>query len=446
MLPITPSPEHQGIARTAESTADAHTLETAGRLLQKNHDDFHVFWRDEAGHDHIVHSILTVLALGGDAADVQRAYDDGYAIQRARVPADPHAVARLSDPAFFLAHMGVLSHYSDFLVFFEHQIGERGYCPVVQEYCFGRTPLADTMLARLFEGLFHPIIHLGLGVEFDLPAIVAEALAMAACHNSDGIDHFFFECERISSASSAPGKPLATLLDEVRAHDKVRHAVRPEDGPACVKDGVLGRAGAEMAKLAAQYRVQPDAAGLERATAEDISCATYTAGAAQRPGKAPAIDFFYLHNVTSSLSLTVLGRETWIDVADRARLVEWKARLDLVWYAASGAVALDAGAIASYVPGPSKGMGWAELYRAVLGQHDDGHLAKFVRALKNGCDVEEALAGAGQEEEVARLMPVRGDMWLRIAQMSYDSALGKTEVLDKWIFGAGFDERWACRP
>jgi hypothetical protein len=269
---------------------------------------------------------------------------------------------------------------------------------------------------------------------------------MTACHNSDGIDRFFLECERIASAPTAPRRqPLAALLHDVRADDKIRHAAHPTDGPACVKDGVLGRAGPEMAALAAKYRIKPDSAGLRRATAEAISCAAYTAGAAQRSGKAPVIDFFYLHNVTSSIFLTVVGHQEWIDIADRARLVEWKARLDLVWYAASGAAALDREAVVGYVPGPSAGMGWPELYRAVLAQHDDGHLAKFVRALKHGQDVEHDAGDVVDPDEARQLLPVRGDMWLRIAQMAYDTTLGKVEVLDKWIFGAGFDDRWEHR-
>lgn len=442
-LPISLSPEHQGLAKTAKGPPDAYTLDTTNKLLQSNRDEFHMFWRDTSGHNHIVHSILTILSLGDNAADAQRAYDDGYGIQQPQITADPTIVARLSDSAVFLAHMGELTHYSDFLLFFEQQISARGMRPVVTEYYFARTPLADTMLGRLGEGLFHPIIHLGLGIEFDLPAVVAEGLAMTACHNSDGIDLFFLECERLASKSSAPSKPLERLLDEVRANDTIRHAAHPTDGPLCVKDGVLGRAGPEMTALASKYRIPPNHASLQHAIAEVITCAAYTAGAAQKPGKAAVIDFFYLHNVTSSIFLSVLGRQEWIDVADRVRLVEWTARLDLIWYAAGGAAALNRNSIIAYASGSSAGMGWPELYRAVVAQHDDGHLGKFVRALKHGQDIEEVGDAVPDENH---LFPVRGEMWLRVAQMAYDSTLGKVEVPDKWLFGAGFDERWKYRP
>lgn len=40
------------------------------------------------------------------------------------------------------------------------------------------------MLVRLHAGFLHPMIHLGFGVEFQQPAIIAEALAQAAVHDN----------------------------------------------------------------------------------------------------------------------------------------------------------------------------------------------------------------------------------------------------------------------
>jgi hypothetical protein len=38
---------------------------------------------------------------------------------------------------------------------------------------FDRSKVAEKMLARLYEGAYHPIIHLGLGIEFQQPGIIA---------------------------------------------------------------------------------------------------------------------------------------------------------------------------------------------------------------------------------------------------------------------------------
>ena len=45
------------------------------------------------------------------------------------------------------------------------------------------------MLARALGSATHPLIHLGYAVEFNLPLLAAEGLAMAAC-SADTLVHF----------------------------------------------------------------------------------------------------------------------------------------------------------------------------------------------------------------------------------------------------------------
>lgn len=325
-----------GIARV-DSNPPGY-LEVTNDLLQKNHEKWHMYFRDVAGHNHIPHAILSTLAMGGSPQDLRRAYDDGEAIQRPMPPLDPQAVKELNDPAKFRARMQTLDEYPNFLVFFEQEIAAKGWQAVVNEYCFSRTPLADFMLAQLYEGLYHPIIHLGFGIEFELPGLVAEGLAQTASHDPMYIDVFFQKAESLAKSGEVPRRPLAELYREARANDKIRTAARLPDGPWKVRDGVLGRAMDDIVGLAAQFQVQSDDEhDIERAAAEMINCAAWTCAAAHQEGKERKIDFFLMHNVTSSLFITVLLRQPWIRTEDKARIVEWKARLDLVWYAASSA-------------------------------------------------------------------------------------------------------------
>lgn len=434
------SPEHLGYGSSA--TNPAGSLDAANRLLQKNHDEHHMFWRTVAGHNHIVHSVLTVLALGGGPSELQRAYDDGVDIQRPLPLLDVDAVRQLGDPNQFRARMGQLDQYTNFLAFFGQQIDSKGVTAVVNESCFSQTPNAESMFAQLFEGLYHPVIHLGLGIEFDQPCIVAEALAQAASHDSMGIETFLRRSEKEAGRSRGeePGKPLMQLLHGVRENATIRDAAHGfQDGPSRVRDGVLGVAGQDIVSLAAQFRV--DSQGLERALAEVINCSAYITGSAQRPGKARKLDFFHLHNATASLFVTALVRQPWISTGTKVRLVEWKARLDLVWYAASGAVELYIDDVINYTPARSVGMDWTALCQAVNVVHDDGHLAKFVRALKNGQETSRPFeCGEG-----ADAFPVKGDMWLKIAEMAYDSTVD-LPIEKKWIWGVGFDENWAGVP
>ncbi|MCJ1399419.1 hypothetical protein MMC11_002621 [Xylographa trunciseda] len=435
------SPKHLGLARIDATPSGC--IELANELLQKNHDKYHMYFRDVAGHNHIPHSVLSVLAMGGGPKELKRAYDDGERLQRPLPPVDWQVVKELHDPEKFRARMLQLPQYSNFLYFFEQEIEAKGWKAVLTEYCFSRTPLAEAMLSQLYEGLYHPIIHLGFGVEFDQPSIVAEGLAHAASHDSGGIDVFFKRSEQLARSGSEPAKPLVELYAQVRANDKIRAAARLQDGPLRGK-GVLARAMDELVAVAAQFQVSSDQ--LERGTAEMISCAAYTS-AAQKAGKTRKIDFFYMHIVTCSISLDALMRQPWIKPEDKVRLLEWKGRLDLVWYAANGAAEMRAQDVVEYEPTLSKGMDWRAMYKAVNDIHDDGHVVKFIRALKNGENVVKPF----EQGEGTASFPVKGDMWFKIAQICYDSTatIGEenpNELSKKWVWGAGFDPAWMKVP
>ncbi|KUI64699.1 Oxidoreductase AflY [Cytospora mali] len=439
------SKQHLGLARIDESPSGC--IEVANELLQKNHDEYHMYFRDLAGHNHIAHSVLSVLAMGGGPEELKRAYDDGEGIQRPLPPLDLAVVDTLGDPDHFRARMNQLPEYTNFLCFFEREIDAKGWREVVGEYCFSRTPLAEYMLAQLYEGLFHPILHLGFGVEFEQPSLVAEGLAHAASHDPGDIDIFFQRSEELARSGSVSPRPLVELYHEVHSNEKIRTASRLSDGAFRVRDGVLGRAMDEVVALAAQFQVPADERGIRRATAEIISCAAHCAGAAHKPGKVRKLDFFTMHNVTSSLSVDALARQPWIGAADKVRLLEWKARLDLVWYASCAAAELRLDEyIVGYEPTLSRGMDWRSMYKAIGGHHDDGHVAKFVRALKNGQDVARPFEE--EEGQGAASFPVKGDLWFRVAQIAYDTTADEDtiQVENKWVWGAGFDPMWARFP
>jgi hypothetical protein len=152
-----------------------------------------------------------------------------------------------------------------------------------------------------------------------------------------------------------------------------------------------------------------------------------------------------MHCVTSSIFVSVLNRQEWISLEDKARIIEWKTRLDLVWYAASASPELRDENMVGYEPTLSKGMDWSQLYHALNQHHDDGHVAKFVRAIKNG---EEAAKPF--EDELEKLdgkpavdyLPVKGALWFKIAQMCYDSTVTYVDGQSKWVWGAGFEPMW----
>jgi len=439
------SPSHVGLIRAAGEVSP-NALEECNKLLRKNHEEWHMFFRDTAGHNHIVHSLLTILALGAGPEELKARYEDGVPIQRAMPSVDSELLGKLRSKeeagALYKSISGQVHQYHTFLEFFQGEISAKGWREVIQEYLLARTQVADLLLARMYEGAYHPIIHLGLGVEFQQPAIIAEALAQAAAHDDAGIGTLFHDAEqeaRMAYPSKTPTSMLA-LVHQVRATDAIRNAPRWTDFGNKMRDGIVGRAGEQMARLASQFCIPHDEEHLARRTAEMISTCAYFAGAAQAKRKTQGtikIDFFYMHCVTSAIFFSVFIKQDWIRLEDRVRLVEWKARLDLAWYAVSGCAVLDGSAIAGYSSPESDGMGWDELFDAVIKEHDDGHAAKFLRALKNGEDAAKRF----QQGEYSDYFPMKGDMWLRLARMCQDTTKDRPTDL-KWVPFTGFEQPW----
>ena len=437
------SKEHIDIASGAGADIPTEALELASKLLQRNHDEHHILFKDVGGHNHTVHNVLTRIALGASPAEIVQWFNDNLPGQRPVPEVDNQIIQDLYDEDKFYEKIYPMNQkqYTNFLVFFEQQIEQKGWKPVVTEYVFSRSRNADAILGLMYDGAFHSLIHLGLGIEFQQPSLIAEALAQAAIENSSNISQAFLasEQEALKSGPADPSKPLIELIHEARANDTIRNAPEWSHAIFKMRDGVLAKAGPEIRSLMAQFQVTPET--LERRTAEMISVCAFFAGAAQRPRKAHRIDFFYMHCVTSSIFLTVFLRQPWIRTADKVRLVEWKGRIDLAWYASCGAPELDAEYIAGYKV-PDGDSSWSALFRAVNATHDDGHVAKFVRSLKNGAEVSEPFLSGGEEDKA---FPVRGDMWLKLGWLSYDSTVGQKQEL-KWLFFPGFDQAWAAVP
>ena len=117
-------------------------------------------------------------------------------------------------------------------------------------------------------GFLHPIIHLGFGIEFGQPAIIAEALAQAALHNNY-LFPFYTGAEKLASKSEgAKSETLASLLDQIRADKKLSTAAHWTDGNK-IRDGILQRAPQEMIEYASRWTVSAD--DLEEKTAEMIN-------------------------------------------------------------------------------------------------------------------------------------------------------------------------------
>lgn len=172
-------------------------------------------------------------------------------------------------PDRFKTYLGKEQYYHDFLVFFQNEIEEKSWQKVLNEYLFAGDERANDMLARLYAGFLHPLIHLGFGIEFQQPAIMAEALAQAAVHEN-WMAPLFQGCEKAAEAKrgkDGPKKTIVQLLEETKNDEKLSKAPHYDDGNKI--RGILKRAPEEMIKYASQYTIEEDE--LEEKTAEMIN-------------------------------------------------------------------------------------------------------------------------------------------------------------------------------
>ncbi|OJJ95464.1 hypothetical protein ASPACDRAFT_55148 [Aspergillus aculeatus ATCC 16872] len=398
-------------------------------VLQHDLEHHHVFFNDSGFHNHIVHHILSIHALGASAEEIRAAYERDRTYQRKAMAVDEAVVAELADRNRFLELLGMRKHYSNFLRFFQGEIERVGVEEVLRGFLFREDEVARAMLGRVFGGLVHPFIHLGFGLEFEQPAIVAEALAQTAIHEDWTGPMFFWPAEEQAGGVGRRGeKGLLAILEAIRRDETLARSVQWEDGNK-MRDGVLARAGEAMLTYAAQYTVSAEQ--LEERTAEMINTVVYYTSAAQRPSKQIKFDFFYLHSLNSSIFFSKLLTLPFLDTTTKCRLLEWKGRLDLLLYVSRGTPELYLDEIRAYPTAHS----WAEIF-AFCNRHsqDDGHLAKLVRAVANG----ERACRPFEEE---RRWPIKGDMWLRIANMAMDST-SDHDHHPMWVRSTGFDQAW----
>lgn len=88
-------------------------------------------------------------------------------------------MASLSDLENLKKTVAKEEYYQDLIIFFEREIKRLGVDETLQKYLLGDNEFARDIYPRLYHGYVHSIMHVGLGLEFDQPSILAEGLAEA---------------------------------------------------------------------------------------------------------------------------------------------------------------------------------------------------------------------------------------------------------------------------
>jgi hypothetical protein len=106
-------------------------------------------------------------------------------------------------------------------------------------------------------GFLHPLIHLGFGIEFQQPAIVAEALAQAALHDNYLLPYFSAAEEGARKSQGPSSASMLEIIEMVRNDETLSVSAHWEDGNK-LRDGVLHRAADEMVRYASFWTVKPE--------------------------------------------------------------------------------------------------------------------------------------------------------------------------------------------
>lgn len=97
----------------------------------------------------------TIFALGASPNVIEKHYRREAAYQRPLLPLDERVLEDLHDPSKFFEYLADEKYYRDYLVYFQEEIGNKGYQDVVNEYLFKGDKRADYVLGVLLAGYVH---------------------------------------------------------------------------------------------------------------------------------------------------------------------------------------------------------------------------------------------------------------------------------------------------
>ncbi|KAJ3812831.1 hypothetical protein F5876DRAFT_36511 [Lentinula aff. lateritia] len=448
---------------TPESTAILR------QLLQENHEKWHIFFNNIGFHkqvfvfmfailitvayfigSHISHRLLALWALGADKEVLKAAYKSDSELEKER-PAfsspEPITSANFRDHLrderqveFDILQRILMEksrYFSAYVQFFTDilMVQKKDVASVLEDYVFsgldvktraenGRI-IQSPLFVHFFEGLLHALIFVGYGLEFNLPGMIIEGLALAAVHRpTPGFEELVSPTHEAGSGDYNIKNltlEFRTSLDagfhETHAFTILAHVMK--DPMLVVKEAnaddifaIISEKEGEKSKLLRQYSDRwsfnaSDAKEVERKIEELqwMNTLIFTvAGFKKSKQDDFRADFYFMHLVTSSLFLPSLTAH--LSPSSQELLLRGYFAISLALYVARGRpkidpkplfeVAMDdnvfdpeeepsiAPPALSTLSSSSKGSKEPNLWlplisRAIL--HPDDHVPKFQRAV-----------------------------------------------------------------
>lgn len=412
----TPKLDVNGAFHHSKSISEASTEAVAKLILQdaREHDAF----INEGGfHNHIIHAVLAQYSFGASAAHLESWYAK-HASDTRPATKSPNDFDWGSEKC-----LGNMAYYASYLRFFLKQVHENGVEQTITKFIFQEGEKEHQMLQRFLGGAFHPMIHVGYGVEFGIPLLVAEGLAQTACHGTDATGPF----AGVAVADTAVLSKTDDLYSRVETPLGVVRNIRADDllgdvSLSSVRGGqyesVLrnDEACLRICDYIDSYNLPETKADLGRKVGEMLAFSAAMYGATRTAIKDKKLDFFLMHSLTSSLFMPAFTDV--LDHIDALRLVKLKFAVDIAWFVSRKCPDFD---LDHYKSVESRS--WEELCESAQGR-DDEHVPKVIRSLKQAGDYDATfMLGAGDKA-------MADQVYRGIAELTL-------EVDGDWDFAAG---------
>ncbi|GLB42754.1 putative protein of unknown function (DUF4243) [Lyophyllum shimeji] len=463
LFPVPSSPASPLIPRpwpgiSPESTAALR------EVLQDNHTRWHIFFND-IGSNHSSHRAIANWALGASDDVIKAGYEYDCAHQRTALDA-PEAITARN----FKDHLEDGQYYRGYLAFFTGVIRQHGVAAVVEQYVFSKEANIDSdpaatmqphFLSRFLGSLVHPMIHVGYGLEFGLPGMVAEGLAEAAVHAGptsacipdDFLNYRLEEAEKRTKdgatdcvklkREAGDGAHVFTVLARILNDPALGTLQKFGNGGSVMYASTMKEHGAALIQHMADWRVDAtDPRDVQRKIEELSWMNTLIYGVGGWSKAKPFnADFFHMHLVTSSIFLASYA--AYLTPSSQAQLLRGYLLGSLTWWVSRGRPNLDIKGFYEATsphptsvgppPSPSKGAllpsdpdkaatpnAWLPIVENAV-VHPDDHVPKIQRALSH----YSALYGsreAGQPDFNATELPgadkLDGSLFIRVAGLT----------------------------
>ncbi|KAJ7046092.1 hypothetical protein C8F04DRAFT_987792 [Mycena alexandri] len=407
--PPSPQTVRPGLIHSASTDASAQVL---GDLLRKDYVAHHCFFNAKGFHNHLGHHLVAAYDLGAPPALLKIIYEDEAPAQR---PVDRQGEDITE--ANWTTRLGQEKAYGSYLVFFSDQIAKNGVQETLRKWVMAPEANGNDafMLGRLLGGALHPFLQVGFGVEFGQDYMFSQGLALAAV-TSPEVSKIVLDMPsgipKIEPTSK--GVTLLSLLREVYDSPTLE-PILPYDPDALLMSRVRKIAAdpersAAFKRIYAKWSIDTTvtgAAATQEFAAKAEEClwqATLLVAATGKPNRAPRLDFFLMHVLTSAICLPSMV-SLLSDPVHKAQLLQGYARVTALYVILRGRPRIDIPLLMSYsefprppaqahvAQGGADALGdprkggetdpWLAIVQNAL-HHKDSHVVKAIRSLYYG--------------------------------------------------------------